>query len=211
MNRLITYAFLLITPLLILACGDDDSGDKFPSLQTEFVEANTGADKRIHSITTDNGLNYILTNSIMTDVADTTFRCVCNFELQDNETRATVYDIKHIYSFPPIPASQFKSLDRDPVKVQSLWHSGKYVNIILGVMTSGNGTHACAFCEDSITTSSDGTKTVHISLLHKRPDNDIEAYTQKVYLSIPVSHYADSCNAISLSIPTYEGTATYTF
>lgn len=212
MKRAFTCVLCAVLSMVaFLSCSDDDNDTAMPSILAEFVEANTAADGTIRTITTDNGTIYTLNNKIKTDVADTTFRCVCNFTPTDGAHKATVYNIKHIYSFPPIPAQQFESHDYDPVHVQSVWKGGKYINIILGVMTSGNGIHACAFSEDSVTLTAEGTKTVHVSLLHKRPDNDIEAYTQKVYLSMPVSHYADSCQTIALSIPTYDGTKTYTF
>lgn len=192
------------------SCEEDD-GTKAPSLITDFVEAHTSSEGRISRITTDAGTNFAVTQDIRTEVGDTTYRCICTYTREENPkgTHATIYSISHIYSQPPRPASEFKEKPNDPVKVTSVWKTGKYVNIILGVMTTGQGHHEYAYSEDSTTTNSEGTSTTHISLVHKRPAEDAESYTQTVYLSIPVTQYYKNGSNVSISIPTYEGQKTF--
>ena len=80
-----------------------------------------------------------------------------------------------------------------------MWRSGGYLNLHLGLMTTGVGTHQYAFCQDSVG---------HYSLLHLRPSNDQESYTNDVYMSMPVPEDVDS---LTFSVYTYDGIYTRTF
>ncbi len=207
MYRLLPIIFTL---LFVTACSDDD-GDDFPSLTYEFVEALAGEDSCLTHIITDYGTSFGLTQRIKADVADSTLRCIAGYSISADSSTATLYSIQHIYSQPPVPAETLEESSLSPVKLQSWWRGGKYINIIIGILTTGHGTHEYAFSENSITVNADGTKTANISLTHQRPADDAESYTEKVYLSIPVEAYKNQCSSISLSINTYEGEQTKTF
>ena len=90
-------------------------------------------------------------------------------------------------------------LPRDPMKVISMWKSGGYLNMHLGLMTTDNGAHQFAFCEDS---------TGHFSLLHQRPASDGSAYTENVYMSMPLPQGLDQ---FTFTVKTYDGNYTRTF
>ncbi len=207
MNRLLP---LLFTLLFVTACSDDE-GDDYPSLTYEFVEAAAGTDGCLTHITNDHGTSYGLTQRVWANVKDSTLRCIAGYSVSADSSTATLYSIQHIYSEYPVPAETLEEPSQSPVKLQSWWRGGKYINIIIGILTTGHGTHKYAFSDNGITANDDGTKTANISLIHQRPANDAESYTETVYLSLPVEAYKDQCNSISLSINTYEGEQTKTF
>lgn len=211
-DRLTAFISVLVVvmTLLLHSCSDDDSYT-LPSLQTEFVKAHTDAQGVVRSITTDGGLTYAIEQNVHTDVPDTIFRCVCSYEVEEHGHSATVYSLSHIYSQPPVPHSELEARPADPVNVRSMWKSGGYINMLLGVLTTGMGKHSYVFSEDSIATSKAGTKTLCVSLLHGRPAGDMESYTQDVYMSMPLESYASKCDSISVSVQTYQGVKTFVF
>lgn len=203
--------FLFCTlAFLAVACGDDDEAPA-PSVRMDFLEANTDAQGIVVSLTTDAGSELSVSQKITTDVADTTFRCVCAYALDDVQRRADVYSIKHIYSKHPIPASELTERPSDPVKVQSAWKSGGYVNIMLGELTTGVEDHVYAFSEDVAPDATNGSDKAVLTVLHARPEGDAESYTRDVYLSIPVERYESVCSSIEVNIPTYQGVKTFVF
>ncbi len=199
---LLPLAFYLLPAALLLSCSDDTP---YPSLTYDFVEAVVGSDSCVSHIRTDQGNSFAIGQQIMTNTADSTMRCVASYVVSPDSTTATVYGIEHIHSQHPIPVEEFNEQPKAPVKLQSWWQSGNYINLIIGVLTTGHGNHAFTFCEDTYTSNPDGTTTVNISLLHKRPENDAESYTEKVYLSIPIERYRSNADSISVSVITYEG------
>jgi len=205
---------LLIAAVAILvfavSCTEDE-GEHLPPMRMDFVEAHTDASGRVVKITSDAGRCFIVTQNIAAAVADTTYRCVCSYALDDTEVSATVYSLRHIYSLPPSPKSNFEKLPADPVAVRSVWMGGGYINMILEVLTTGKGTHSFAFCEEGFADSTDGKKVVNVSVLHERPQGDAESYTRDVYLSIPVGVYAGECDSVAVCIPTYQGVKTFIF
>lgn len=195
---LMVVAALLM--LLMVSCSDDESS--LPSYVTDLVEANTDATGVINTIRTDDGTIYHVGQQISTSVADTTWRCLATYTV-DNDAM-TLYSVKAIFSALPKEASEFKSLPRDPVKFISAWRTDRYINLRLGIMTTDGGGHAFGFCEDSIAVSSNGIRTAYLTLLHKRPDQDAESYTDEQFLSIPLAHYTE-CDSFEINITTYEG------
>lgn len=193
-----------------LSCSEDE-GESMPPLRMDFVEAHTDANAEVVKITSDEGRSFAVTQNIMASVADTTYRCVCSYVLDESEVGATVYSLLHIYSLPPRPKSDFETIPVDPVNVRSVWRGGGYVNMILEVLTTGTGAHSFAFCEEGISDDADGKKTLSVSVLHERPQDDAESYTQDAYLSIPMDGYAGRCDSVAVNIPTYQGVKTFKF
>lgn len=186
--------------LYFISCSSDDD-DQMPSYYIDLVEANTNHDTLVTVIKLDNGKTYDVYQSIVAATPDTTYRCLCTYELDSN--RITLYRLEHVYSSYPRKASEFKSCPTDPVKFVSSWRSGGYLNLQIGVMTTDAEQHPFAFCEDSITEK--GTsKTVYFTLLHQRPNRDNESYTKTMFLSIPLSKYTD-CDSFAIHVQTYEG------
>lgn len=208
-DRMKCFLFCALA-FLAVACGDDD-GAPAPSVRMDFLEANTDAQGVVASLTTDAGSVLTVAQKITADVADTTYRCVCSYVLDAAQRQADVYSIKHIYSKHPIPASELTERPSDPVKVQSAWKSGGYVNIILGELTTGAEEHVYAFSEDVAPGAASGSDKAVLTVLHARPEGDAPSYTRDVYLSIPLERYEGICGSVEVNIPTYEGVKTFVF
>ncbi len=207
---LLPFIFYLLPSSLLLSCSDEDSAS-YPPLTYGFVEAHTGRATHVERIVTDGGRAYAISQQIEAGVADTTLRCVAGYTVSSDSTTATLYSIRHIPSDTPLPPDAFTALPKAPVSIESWWQGGNYINIIAGVLTTGQGTHEYAFCENTPTANTDGTVTANVSLLHLRPADDPESYTEKVYMSIPLHKYRNRCDSISLTVNTYEGERTKTF
>lgn len=204
-KRLAAYSLVLLAVVTLISACDKDDDTRVPSYITELVEARTGHDANVMIITLDNGQTYPVTNPIKASTADTTYRCLVNYTLLNNE--ATIYGLKHIFSALPRPSEVFKSCPADPVKFISSWLSGRYMNIKIGLMTSGKGTHRFAFAEDSIVTNSEGQEHIYVTLLHQRPEIDDESYTEEMFLSMPLYDYRNPTH-VTITLPTYEGMVT---
>lgn len=197
---------LCIVGMAVSLSGCTNDEEEFPPLTTDFVVAQTNAAGILSSIRLDDGTAYDVTaQGVNTGVADTLLRCVATYTLKEGGMQ--LYDVIHIMSNNPVPVETFledngleeSDLPRDPVNVISMWKSGGYINMRLGVLTTGNGRHAYAFCKDDVG---------KYSLLHQRPANDAESYTQEVRLSMPVP---DGEESLMFSVNTYDGPYIRTF
>lgn len=186
--------------LYFISCNSDDDY-QVPSYFIDLVEANTNHDTLVTVIKMDNGKTYDVHQSIVAAAPDTTYRCLCTYALDSNQI--TLYRLEHVYSSYPRKADGFKSHPTDPVKFISSWKSGGYLNLQIGVMTTDAEQHPFGFCEDSITDRG-MYKTVYFTLLHQRPNRDNESYTKTMFLSIPLSNYAD-CDSFAIRVQTYDG------
>lgn len=72
-----------ITTLLLQACDKDDEGN-VPPVLSDLVEIETGGDKNVVAIITDDGTRWKLNHSIMTNVADSVLRCLCTYNISEN-------------------------------------------------------------------------------------------------------------------------------
>lgn len=192
-------AFCIAT---FICCSDDKSED-IPPVLTDFLVANTNENGIISTVTLDDGALYdVQRQNIATNLKDTLFRCLASYTLA--ERTLSLYSINLVVSAQPCPPEDFweetdEALPRDPMNVISMWKSGGYINMQLGLLTTGLNGHQYGFCEDSVG---------HYSLVHLRPEGDRESYTQKVYLSMPIP---DSVSNLTFSVYTYNGIYTRKF
>lgn len=207
MRKLLVHSLSLLLLMALGSCDDKDSDD-YPPLITDMVVASMDASGVMATVSLDNGESYdVRAQGLATDVKDTVVRCLASYTL--DEGRMEVYGVSRVFSARPYKAAEvlqdaeghpvLDSLPRDPVKVVSLWKSGGYVNMQLGLLTTGNGTHSYAFIEDSVG---------HYSLAHLRPAGDAESYTQRLYLSMPIPEGVES---LTFSVYTYDGIHTRAF
>ncbi len=202
---------LIISCFTLLACSEDTP---YPSAVTSFVDAITDDNGMITDIRTDKEEVYKIDSQIHTNTPDTVIRCICIYEIMQRDVSGNnhtptypsvhIHSLKHVFSDEPRLRSEFNLYPQDPVKITSVWKAGNYINMHLGILTTDAGIHSFAFCEDSITTSDSGCTSVYLSLLHLRPKNDAESYTEKTYISMPIRKYAD-IDTIIVHINSYEG------
>lgn len=198
-------------PLLVFSACGDDVEEVLPSYITDFVVAETDADGVVSAVKFDDGTNYKMTNQrVQAQAADSAYRCIATYEKCEDDY--LFYNLSPVLSPIPVCADSIhikndkNELPHDPVKVTSVWKGRDYVNMQLGVLTTGNGKHKYAFCIDSI---SNGTE--YVSLVHLRAKEDAESYTSKLYASMPMVKASEDVNAFVLRINTYEGWKQYVF
>lgn len=201
MRKLSIVSFVLAIVISCWSCSDDDD-KRYPSLFTDFLTAETDSKGNVAFVTLDDGSRYAVSRIISTDnKKDTLLRCLANYTIDDG--KIDIYNIRNIFSKHVLPADSFKTAAKDPVKVTSVWRGNKFLNIHLGVMTTGKGTHTYGFCIDSVK----GNMS-YVSLMHQRPEDDAESYTSNVYMSLPLEGFAT--DSLSFCVHTYEGIYTKT-
>jgi len=201
-KRALYILFTIAMAFAFVCCDDDEEGDYYPSLTTDFVVAATNNKGLVKTIIFEDGNVYDMTSqSIDTEVPDTTFRCISSYTKKDGAYE--FYQLKHVFSDKALPSSKFKENVKNPVKVVSVWKGRGYINMRLGVLTTGQASHSYGFSIDSLV-----SKTTYVSLIHKRPENDAESYTETVYMSLPLTMDTDS---VSFTINTYDGPMTREF
>ena len=215
--KVISY-FLPLTSYLLISCTQDgyEKGDgKYSNMRGDFVEALVGADKKMISLTTDDGDTFPLTEPYSAKWItrpDTVYRCMLYYNKVREENGQ--YAAEPI-SIGEVPCPSIKLLAEleteiktDPVKFESAWisKSGKYLNLSLVLMTGtqdGEETiHRLMIVQDTILTNPDATKTCYLRLFHDQGGVP-EYYSTHVYASIFTSQLpADS---VKISINTYKG------
>lgn len=213
MKRIGVY-IIFLGLIILAACKEDDY--VYPPAITEILSAQTDEAGTISRLIPDKGELLSVGNGDRFSglVPDSVYRMIGVYELvngADEYSVAHIYSIQQVISYNPIsiPVDEMKT---DPVTVQSIWRSGGYINLILQVKLH-TGAHVFRFVENSFISTSMGF-VLSLSLYHDK-GGDIEAYTQRAYLSVPLSKYDGVLKVgdiISFTINTYkEGLKTYQF
>lgn len=203
--------------LMLMACGDDYF---VPSMKQDYLTAYSSASGELESVITDKGLRFpVIADATHSRVkADSLVRVVCNYTEETSSEGVTGIRINALVSaVAPVPkaADTFKEgVKTDPADVLSIWMGLDYLNCILEVKAQ-NGAHYFHFVEEQVETDeTTGHRTVSLLLYHDA-GSDLQAYTQRAYLSIPLCQYASdgvSSVTVRFSLHTYEDEIkTYTF
>ena len=209
--RLLFNSLLLLGCVLgFVACEDDEKTGNFPALYTDMLCVATSEDGTLTTALLDNGEAYdVSAQGLASDARDTILRCRASYTLNDG--RLELHGLAHVFSDEPRPVESLceaiggvavcdpNLLPRDPVKLISMWKSGGYINLHIGVLTTGSGIHSYAFCRDGDDA---------FSLLHLRPQSDAESYTEHLYMSMPIPKGVEHP---SFTLYTYDGIYTRTF
>lgn len=207
-KRMLTILILAL-PFVFLSCEEDDD-DAMPPLKMEFVEVFTDSKAVVDHIMTDGGERLVPSSTITATKGDTVYRCVCQYAIEDGKCK--VYGLKTVFSKKPIRMTDTDTLGTDPFRMGSVWKSARYVNLSLGLLTTGQGSHAYAFYEDTVMTDTQGITTAYCTLSHRRKGVDPESYTENVYLSMPVYEYVESAiDSVAVTISTYSGPKQFKF
>lgn len=214
MKQVIVMA-LLFCIFLCEGCKKEDY--VYPSVVTEFIGAQTNNDGTISQLVADDGTIYsvLQRDGLGELVADTLYRTISIYEpiTQENGKGnvAQLYSCQLVLSVNPLPASDFKgNIKTDPVDIQSIWLSGEYLNMILLVQYN-ELSHLYHFVDEGITSDQSGTQTLNLRLFHDR-NNDYEAFTKQVYLSVPLKNYLQLLrkgDKIRFNLNTYKEGETY--
>lgn len=211
-------SFLLsfLFPLLLSACSDDDY--VYPNVLTDMVDLHTDDTGTVRYLITDQGNEWRIQSRTGLDglAPDTLYRTVTMYapltESDAAEKEAMLYNTQLVLSPIPLPEEKFKEVKTDPVEIQSIWRSGKYLNLILQVKAKDQQ-HGYHFMENK-RESKNGKQILYLTLYHDR-NNDIEGFNRKVYLSVPLWAYSNVLHKgdkIVFNINTYkEGMTTREF
>lgn len=203
---------LIVCQSMLSSCKEKDEY-VYPNVVTEFIDARTDGDGTLRHLITDKGkiLDIQPRNGLDGLVSDTVYRTVSVYEPKEND-EAYLYSAQLILSMIPVTEDYFKGdLRTDPTDVRSIWQSGNYLNMILTPMVKDQS-HAFHFIEQGIT-ERNGRKILALELYHDR-NEDEEAFTKEVYLSVPLWNYHDRLHAgdsVHFQINTYKGMTTYKF
>lgn len=192
---------LLLLLALLFSCKGDDASDIYPNVVTEFATVKTDASGTITQFTTDDERTYTISNPQKGYDKNVEYRAVCGY-VADGQT-ATLYQAIGAYM---LHDSTEVAYEPDPIKVTSVWQSGRFINMHLSPLTQG-GTQYWGYRIDG---TIDGT--THISL-HHRQNGDPLSYTTTVYASLCVDDFETipAGDNISLHIKTFQGEQVWTF
>lgn len=207
MNKFLTYIFLTVFLLSNEGCQEDDY--VYPDVLTEFTEVQTNDEGILTYLLTDQGDKYQILEREGLDglTPDSIYRTLCVYQITDVEKETVqLYSAQKVLSMLPKPASAFSDgIRTDPLDIQSIWLSGKYLNMVLLPMAKDKS-HIFHFVENSLTQDNEGRAQLELTLYHDQ-NGDYEAFTRKTYLSIPLWGYGnklDTGDRIVLHIQTYE-------
>ena len=201
----------LIACLLTLLCSCEQADDsyRYPSVVTDYTCLMTNWKGEIERMRLDNGHNYPVTftdeyieahGQIPNYKADTIYRAISVYELTAvaGDTIAHIYSLGNIISSIPTPLPQGEQLYQDPVYLQSIWLSGGYLNFIIEVKAL-NGKHNIGY----IDTTPEGMHGQEVTFYH-HVVNDVEAYRQKLYGSIPIDTSLQPGDTLRFVVNTYD-------
>jgi hypothetical protein len=203
----IRACLLALLAACLPSCGSDDDDYVYPDVQTTFVELHTDGDGVCQTLTTDEGRTWTIAQRDGLDglTPDSTYRAVSMYVPQaDGEVQ--LYSAQLAISPRPKEVEAVREVVADPVELTSIWRGGHYLNVVVKAMVKDQ-THSYHFIHmGTLTDSVDGHRTLLLQLYHNR-NKDVEAFTRTVYLSVPLSVYADSLQAgdsIRFSLCTYK-------
>lgn len=215
MNKFLIYIFLTVFLLSNEGCQEDDY--VYPDVLTEFTEVQTNDKGILTYLLTDQGDKYQILEREGLDglTPDSIYRTLCIYQITDVEKETVqLYSAQKVLSMLPKPASAFTDGVRtDPLDIQSIWLSGRYLNMVL-LPLAKDKSHIYHFVENGLTQRTEGGNQLELTLYHDQ-NGDYEAFTRKTYLSIPLWEYGDKLGTgdrIILHIRTYqEGETTREF
>ena|GEM_PF-4614388 len=215
MKHRIIYIVSFVALLLLNAC-DRGSDYIYPSVILDFLNATTNSKGVVDTFATDNNLIYKVdanySKVILT--ANITQRVVAYYSVNKQATgdsvgAANIHSMAKIISSVPRVGNYVWS--KDPVTIQSVWKSGHWINLTLGIkMLKGN--HYMAFIQGD-NEIINGQRVITVEVSHDK-NGDTESFTNIVYMSIPLSQYETAYPTgftINVLIPTSSGITTYTF
>mgnify|MGYP003291006820 CR=1 FL=1 len=185
----------LTTLILTLSCSKEE---KIAPFVKEFVNAYTDPHGFISVISNDRGNRYVTSDTVRLE-ADSTYRLIMSYCVNEDTFSATILDYASVLSSPARKADREDTCS-DPVDIRSAWLGGGWLNLIIE-LKGLEKKHRLYAVENS-----DSTR-VAFSLFHDA-DDDISSYTAIAYMSIPLEQYADVLSVndtITLSYTDYSG------
>lgn len=165
----------------VLSC---EKGKEIDSFTYDFVTVYTDANGYGSVLKNDRGGTYVIADTSIHMKPDTLFRMICSYTVNADSTTAHVFSAAQTIAIEPVNPEEFHNTVVDhPVKIQSAWLGGGYLNIIFDILALDK-VHRLFPLEYS-----DSTYTnVRIGLYHDE-NGDERGFTRHAYMSIPLSKY----------------------
>lgn len=214
-RRLGRLAVCVLLPLLLatMACKEDESYH-YPPVKLEFFTMQPDAEGRPLTIRTDDGVlrSVVEYTSAKRTENSAALRVVGHYEetapTADGTAAVKLYTWSAVTApLPRVEADFEKGVKRDPADLLSAWMGWDYLNLLLTVKGQ-DAKHAFHFVEEAVNHDpATGIRSVTLSLYHDAA-NDVQAYTKRAYLSVPLRQYAaDNVSKVELTFKllTYTG------
>lgn len=205
--------WLLLLPFVLISCEQDayDKGEGIYSLmRADMVVARTNSQKLVDLVLTDEGERLRITKPFEVSwitTADTVFRAYLYYNKVDST--AEPISMGRVLTPAVHPDTTFKEgMKTDPVKFESAWLSTnrRFLNLSIYVVTGNNPDdkthHTLGMAGDTVVNEADSSRVCHLRLYHDRGGMP-EYYSQRLYLSVPVSE--SETDSLCLSVHTYGG------
>ncbi|MBR6140507.1 MAG: NigD-like N-terminal domain-containing protein [Bacteroidaceae bacterium] len=195
------YLIFLIVCLVSSCKKDDEASGFYPNVVTEFAIIQTDNAGTMTQLTTDDNRTYTISNPQKGYKKNVKYRAVCGY-IPDGQT-AYLYNATEAHV---LRDSTELAYEPDPIKVTSVWQSGRYINMHLSPLTQGGRQYWGYRCDGV------SGNTTHITL-HHRQNGDPLSYTTTVYASIPIDDFetVPAVDIITLHIKTFDGEQVWTF
>lgn len=211
MKRTALCLWALVTVVMLnTACNGDEK--PLPNIQTMLADMTPDANGQVSKLTLDDGGVKTLAKPLKGLKADSTYRIRAVYEVQA-PTRISLIGCTPVLAAAP-KAYAADKVRTDAVNVVSCWQGTLYINLHIGIKGTNTGKHYFGFNRGELTENGNGTRTLHITLLHDQ-HGDPAYYTTEMYLSMPLKSLAGmlrpSTDSVSVSVNTFGGVAHFAF
>jgi len=195
---------------LLCSCEQDiEDGSSYPNYRTDFYDVVVSPDSVVKTLILDDGSQYEIKDSddFQAHVCDTIIRCFGSLAISADSTNVEVFTVRSVLCFAPSDTDSVnvKGYYKAPVSnVVAVYKARSYINAIFDYKTMGTKDHPIDMIKDSVT-ESNGKKMMHISYAHWRPLGELDAYSQRVYSSVPLDpsfyHEGENFDSVTIYIP----------
>lgn len=210
MMKRTALCLLATTVLLCTACSDDEK--PLPNIQTMLADMTPDANGQVSELTLDDGGVKTLAKPLKGLKADSTYRIWAVYEVQTPTYVSLIGCTPVLTAAPKVYAAD--KVHTDAVNVVSCWQGASYINLHIGIKGTNTGKHYFGFNRGELTYNGNGTRTLHITLLHDQ-HGDPAYYTTEMYLSMPLKLLAGmlrpSTDSVSVSVNTFRGVEHFAF
>lgn len=210
MMKRTALCLLATTILLGTACSDDEN--PLPNIQTMLADMTPDANGQVGELTLDDGGVKTLAKPLKGLKADSTYRIWAVYEVQTPTCVSLIGCTPVLAAAPKVYAAD--KVHTDALSVVSCWQGASYINLHIGIKGTNTGKHYFGFNRGELTDNGNGTRTLHITLLHDQ-HGDPAYYTTEMYLSMPLKPLAgmlrSSTDSVSVSVNTFRGVEHFAF
>lgn len=182
MNKALTILLSVLSLFATISCSKEL--DVTENIITGFVTLWTDSNGNISVLEDDFGKRFMVDDKDGTkEPADTVLRVISMYIVNADSTTATVLETINILSnrATDICECENREIKQDPVKVQSVWLSGGYMNAVIQISVH-HTPHSLFIIADK------KDNGVDFILYHDR-NNDPIGSTKNAYFSVPLDGY----------------------